>query len=231
MSVILAAAIVVYARASGYGFFSDDFGWLLGAKQFSFSQLFVFTTRDHFYRPVVGLYFPIVMPLCGRSPACYHWLGILTHALTATAAALMARGLSGSSLVGSLTGVLFALQPAPVEAVIWVSAIGEVLSTLFSVLTVWFYWLAITRRARWAYFAACFAFTAALLSHESAVTLSSILFLFLLLFPVAEFQRPLSKVTHAIWRLAPFLAITAAYGVIAYIINSRNYVVTEGHTA
>ncbi len=171
------------------------------------------------------------MPLCGRSSSCYHWLSILVHAAAGVAAAIMARGLSGSWSLGVLTGVLFVLQPAPVEAVVWISAIGEVLSAAFFVLTVWLFYRANERCQVWPYVAACLTCAASLLAHESGVTLIAVLCLSVVLFPdleTGEARTGLSRIATAIRRLWPFLVITAAYGTVAYIVNSRNYVVTEG---
>ena len=228
---VLVAAVAIYARTTAYGFFSDDFGWLLGAESFTVSHLFELSNRDHFYRPVVEIYFRAVMPLCGRSSSCYHWLSVLVHAVAGVAAVIMARGLSGSWSLGVLTGVLFVLQPAPVEAVIWISAIGEVLSAAFFVLTVWLFYRANERRELGPYVAACLTFAASLLAHESGVTLIAVLCLLVVLFPdveTAETRITPSRIARALRRLWPFLVMIAAYGTVAYIINSRNYVITQG---
>jgi hypothetical protein len=221
---IAIAAVVIYGRTTTFGFFSDDFAWLLEAQRFEVGRTLAFTERTHFYRPIFEAYFPTALSICGRSAACYHWLSTALHVVISLLTALLATSVSKSSTTGLLAGLLFVVQPAPVEAVIWVSAVSELLATLFFVTTVWLVWRGLqTARTSFWVLSYC-SFIASLLSHESAITLFPMLFLLAwCLYPHAFTQHRLF-----LGRATPFVFLSVMYGLVAYVVNSRNYVVTGG---
>ena len=222
---IVLAVVVVYARTASYGLFSDDFNWLVDAQLFDASTLFDLSYRTHFFRPVVQVYFPAALTVCGRSAECYHWLNIALHAGTSLLVGALAGSISKTRAVGVLAGVLFAVMPGSTEAVAWVAAVPEVLAAMLFVLTVWLFRRAVASPQRWLYGAATLAFVFCLLTHESGVTLLPVLMLSLWLFPPDGVRHPIAK---TVWMFAPLALVLTAYLVIAYIINSRNYLVVEG---
>jgi hypothetical protein len=230
-AAIALAVAAIYSGTAGYGLFSDDFEWLLGASRFEPARLFDLSNRDHFYRPVLELYFPAAVSLCGRSTPCYHWLSIVLHLGTSGLVAGLAGSISGIRAVGAIAGLLFAVQPGPIEAVIWVSAVSELLATAFFVLTVWLFHAALAHGRRGRYALSVASFVACLLTHESGVTLLPVLVLALWLLPDAA-QRSGARLrwppARRLLLLAPFILAAVAYAVVAYIVNSRNYLVTEG---
>ena len=233
-AIIAAAAVSVCASAVDYGLFADDFQWPVGAQQFDAARLLSLSDRTHFYRPVVELYFPAAVAACGRSASCFHWLSTVAHAATSLLVALMVGAISRRWACGALAGVLFAVEPAPVEAVIWVSAISELLATGLFVVTVWLFWRAMTSGRLMPYIGACLSFAACLLTHESGITLVAVLALVLFVLPANDSAREATTRTAPSKRLlmlVPFAALSAAYLLVAYVINSRNYVVTQGRYA
>lgn len=230
--VIAGAAIAVYARTASYGLFSDDFGWLVAATVFEPGRLVELDGRTHFYRPVIEAYFAVALATCGRAAACYHWLNIAIHVANGLLVAGVAGALSRTWAIGLIAGVLFAVGSTPVEAVVWVSAVCELLATFFFVLTVWLFRRAVVSDRAATYAAAFLSFLACLLSHESGTTLLPVLFVSLWLLAPLVPQRSsvgATSVARLAPRLAPFVAAWLAYGAIAWIINSHNYVVTDGH--
>jgi hypothetical protein len=229
---IAAAILLVYAGTAGYGLFSDDFSWLAGARSFDAASLVQIDGRAHFYRPVIELYFPAVLSVCGPAASCYHWFSIALHFFTSLSVGALAASLSRSRLLGVFAGLLFATQPAGVEAVVWVSAVSELLATLSFVLTVWLFWRALNsgRRLHFCY-AGC-TFTACLLAHESGVMLLPILGLLTVTLPTSPHgESVLGRLRAHLVVFVCLALILAAYGAIAYIINVRNYVVVEGQYA
>jgi len=223
------AILVVYAGTTGYGLFSDDFTWLAGARSFDAASLIQIDGRAHFYRPVIELYFPAALLVCGPAASCYHWLSVSLHFLTSLAVGVLAASLSRSNLLGVFAGLLFATQPAGVEAVVWVSAVSELLVTLFFVLTVWLFWRGLNGGRRRHFFAAGCTFTACLFSHESGVMLLPILVLLTITLPTsAHGESVLGRLRAHLVVFVCLALILAAYSAIAYVINVRNYVVVEG---
>lgn len=220
LALVAAIAVIVYAPSAGYGLFSDDFQWLAGAPAFEMRQLFSIEGREHFFRPVMEIYFPSTYAACGRSAACYHWLNIAVHAATSLLVAGLAGALARNWIIGALAALLFAVQPAPTEAVVWISAITELLSALFVVLTVWLF----HRGARWT---AVLTFVAAMMSHETGIVALPLTALLAWLMP----RDPATPLVSRAKALIPFAVAAAAYLPLVFLVNARNYVFTEGHYA
>jgi len=226
-----AATLLVYAGTTSYGLFADDFNWLADARSFDAARLVQIEGRAHFYRPVIELYFPAAMSVCGQTASCYHWFSVALHFLTSLTVGALAASLSRERLLGVLAGLLFAMQPAGVEAVVWVSAVTELLSTLFFVLTVWLFWRALESGQRRDFFYAGCTFTACLFTHESGVMLLPILGLLTVTLPTSSPRESIARLRAHLVVFVCFALILAVYGAIAYAINVRNYVVVEGQYA
>jgi len=230
--VIGVATLLVYSGTTGYGLFADDFNWLAGARSFDAASLVQILGRAHFYRPVIELYFPAVLSVCGQEASCYHWFSVALHFLTSLTVGALTASLSRSRLLGVLAALLFAAQPAGVEAVVWVSAVSELLATLFFVLTVWLFWRALGSGRRRDFLYAGFTFVVCLFTHESGVMLLPILGLLTLTLPtMPEEESGLRRLRAHLPVFVCLALILAAYGAITYVINSRNYVVVEGQYA
>jgi len=207
-AAIAGSAVAVYAKSAGYGLFADDYQWLVAAQQFDRNELFSVAARNHFFRPGMDAYFAGAFAVCDRSASCYHWLNIALHALASVAVAGAAAAIARRGWIGIVSGLLFALQSGPTEAVVWVSAATELLATLFFVLAVWLF-----HRHSWIGLP---AFILSLVSHESGVMVVPVLAL-------------LVRIERRRWRdLAPYLAVLALYAPIAIAVSARNYVVGEG---
>ena len=227
-----AATLLVYAGTTSYGLFADDFNWLAGARSFDASSLVHIEGRAHFYRPVIELYFPAVLSACGQAASCYHWFSVALHFVTSLTVGALAASLSRSTLLGVLAGLLFAMQPAGVEAVVWVSAVSELLATLFFVLTVWLFWRALDSGRRRDFLYAASTFIACLLTHESGVMLLPILGLLTVSLPTSpQRESGLQRLRAHRAVFVSLALILAAYGAITYAISARNYVVVEGQYA
>ena len=117
--------------------------------------------------------------------------------------------------------LFFAVQPSDVEAVTWVSAISETVGTLFGCLSL--LWLLRWReeQRRQLRMLSIGAFALALLTHESSVVFLPVLFL-------ADWWICRVR-TSTLRTFAAYTALTFAYLSIDLWINTRNYVVSEGH--
>jgi hypothetical protein len=221
--LILVLVSAIYGQSRGFGLQSDDYLWIDGAHHFEVGRLWRLEGRTHFYRPVIDLYFRAAVAVCGPSAACFHTLNIAAHAGVSLLAGLLVASLSRVAWTGALAAVLFAAQPAPVEAVTWVSAVTEVLVTGLFVLTIWLDARADTSRSLALHGMTLATFVAALLTHESAVMLLPMLIVRRWWLPAAPGRR------LRVWTLAPFAVALLVYGGIAVLINSQNYVITERH--
>ena len=228
--VIVAMTAFVYRAAVPAYFFDDDFQWLVGTWAFTPAQLIDVPHLRHFYRPIIDLYFAAATPLFGGSPALFHTANIALHAANGLILMALARAVSGNALFGFLTALFFVVQPGDIDAVAWVSALAEPVSAFFGCLAL--LWYVRFRQSGYPlrHVLSVAALALALLTHESSVVFVALIVIadwaFFGGFRSGEAQRS----TAAMMRLyAPYAIVTIAYLAIDLQINSRNYVVTEGH--
>ena len=231
--LLVVVTIAVYGRSRTFGLLADDYSWIDGAHNFDARRAWDIEGRTHFYRPLIEIYFRGAVAVCGNSAECFHVLSISAHVVTSVLVGGLAASLSGVWGIGVLAGFLFAVQPAPVEAVTWVSAVTEILAATWFTLTIWLYRMAEVTRRRWPYGMSLVTFCAALLTHESSVVLLPVLVLSGWLVPSAtdpasaELPRIATRSRSRLLDLAPFAGLLAAYGFVAYLINSQNPLVVE----
>jgi hypothetical protein len=219
-ATLLLAVVIVYHNAMWASFFDDDFQWLVGSWSFRPAQLLAFSSMNHFYRPVIDLYFAVMTPVLDGSPVLFHEASIALHVANVLLVFALARRIGGSDLFGFAAALFFAVQPSDIDAVAWVGALAEVIGALFGCLSLlWFLWWRDNGERHWRMLSV-FAFGLALLTHESSVVFLPVLFLAdWLLVGRRELMRP----------FVPYLGLTGAYLALDLWINSRNYVVSQGY--
>ena len=136
-AVVVAAVVLIYARSTSGYFFNDDFHWLEQTQSFVPANMLDLSRYDHFYRPVIELYFFAGLSLFGCEPFGFHVTSIVIHLLTTLVVYLFARALPSSALFAFLSALLFAVQPGLTDAVTWIGAITDQLPGLWYVMTLW----------------------------------------------------------------------------------------------
>ena len=122
-----------------------------------------------YWRPVFVLWLALHWRLFGADPRPWHLSGMGLHALVSLLVFVLARRLRLGRGAALFAGLLFALHPAHVESVAWISGATDPLLACFTLLAL-LGELAARRRPAWR--AAALAATAlALLAKESAVVL------------------------------------------------------------
>jgi hypothetical protein len=192
---------------------------------------------NHFYRPVIDLYFAIATPLFHGSPVLFHVASVALHAVNALVIFALARLVSRRTLYGFLTALFFVVQPSDIDAIAWVGALAEAVGVLFGCLSVLLFlkWrLGGRAQSHWRVLSVL-SFLLALLTHESSVT-------FLPVLALADWaflhdERPIrDRVRASGWGeiasvYAPYVVLTLMYLAVDVVVNSRNYVVSQGHYA
>jgi len=227
---LTAAVFVIYRPALASYFFNDDFQWLEGARTFDAANLLNLSRYDHFYRPIVEIYFYLGERLFGCAALPFHLVSLGIHLINTLVLYLIARALTGNGFVAALTAMLFCVQDGYVEAVAWVGAITDLLPSLWYLLALWLHLLFLQRRRVWFYPGTLAAFTACLLTHESSATLL-VMMIALDATLIAEASAPVdvkSIVRQARWYL-PFALLLGGSLAITYVVNSRSYLIQEGH--
>ena len=232
VSAAAAAAAIVYRDAVLAYLLEDDFHWFGEARRFEWGNLLHLERYGHFYRPVIEIYFFVGQRLFGCAPMPFHLASLSIHFVNTATVFFFARRLSSSARFAGLTVLLFVLQPGYVQAVAWVAAITDLLGAFWYLLTLSLYLRFLQTRESWVYGATLGTFTACLLTHESAATLLPMM-VALEALVVFGSGRGQETVRARAWlaRYAPFAILLAGFLVIAYVVNSRSYLVQEGYYA
>ena len=229
-AALVAVVLTLHAPTLAAYFYEDDVQWLLGDGTWPIG-LFSLEGRDHFFRPVVEVYFMAQSRLWGASPVAFHLANVLLHALNALLVFVLARRVLTQTAPACAAALLFALHPRAVEMVAWVSGVTGVLMTSFVLITVLLHLRFLeTRRGVWRAGAAV-SCACALLTHEAAVVLLVLLPLVGVTAPArADGRRTLEPPSRrrAAGDLLPYLLLAAAFAWASFTVNRHNYVVTEG---
>jgi len=216
--ILLAAAFVMALPALrgdilGY----DDRNLLLGAEGAFERGPFSFFTGLYYYAylPFYGLSYWIDGQLGGGSPALIHVGNVFWHAATCYLVFCVLALLLGNR-VGALFGALiFAVHPAHVESVAWISGRKEVLGGFFLFLA----WLLHLRERRgWA----VAVFAVACFTKATAVVLPGLLLAAAAILPVYAGRRRWAAM--ATW---PFLVAAALPIAVHLLVGAESGVVRE----
>jgi hypothetical protein len=231
-AAVVTIVTVIYREATLSYFFNDDFHWLAQSQLFEPSNLLHLERYDHFYRPVIEIYFFVGLTLFGCDAFPFHVASVIIHLLTAFVLFQFARTLAASTTFALLTAALFAVQPGYTEAVSWVGAITDLLPALWYLLTLWLYLLFLRHRRHRDYVGALATFVVCHLTHETAVTLLPMMMALEFSFSAqGGFGERLAAIIRHWKRYTPFALLLVAYLAMAYVVNTRSYLVREGHYA
>ncbi|GJQ26241.1 MAG: hypothetical protein HBSAPP02_12730 [Phycisphaerae bacterium] len=185
-----------------------------GLKAF-FTEVLHPQTVDGYYQPLTMASLMLDSLIVGRSdagPGLFHFTNVLIHAINAVlvfallrTALTLHRTRSGAAdgkeplFAPAFAAALFALHPAQVEAVCWISQRKTVLATLFAILAIHAYLRHGARRGGGIAWAACGWYALATLAKPTTVLLP-------LVFPLLD-RWPLRR------RIAPHLTSKWPFGV------------------
>jgi len=131
-----------------------------------------------YYRPLVNLFYTIDYKIWGMKPSGFRATNLILHLLTCIMLYQFLRALLGGSFIPFVTTLLFGLHPVNTESVAWISSRNNILVTLFSLISFYYYLKERNERGVWAGGLSYIFFLAALLCKEFGVMLLPIFFLY-----------------------------------------------------
>lgn len=208
-------ALAVYAQSLAYNFVYEDRRSILhDALIESWSMVPKYFTTDlsamqgsNFYRPLTLLYQRLMDSVVGSNAWGWHAGSVLLNLLCVLLVFALARQLLRDTTTAFFAAALYAVHPAHVEAVTWISAAGDPLVTVFVLASAvaFLHWRN-GESAAWLA-AALASGAAAVLTKDMAVVLPALLSAFLLL-PAARPRRAQLVALAAFWAEAfAFLAV------------------------
>ncbi len=168
----------------------------------------IFTTYDpELYIPLTFFTYQIDYQLSGQNPFLYHLDNLVLHTLNALLVGWLLYLLSKRTWVGLLCGLLFAVHPLHTEAVEWVSARKDVLSTFFFLLSLigYLYWR--ERGESKTYWGSIIAFMLGLMAKVMAITLPVILLLL-------DWREGRKWDWQMLKEKIPYFAVAVVFGII-----------------
>jgi len=230
LAVILVAYVALLARAATYDFVWDDVQEIATNPAFDqplvdgltstqtertdpeLTQLQSIQLAYDSYRPLLFLTYWVDISLWGRSATALHIVNLVLGALAIVLAFLVARRWTGSQPLALVATVIFALHPAQIEAVAYISARGDLLAGVFAVAATYALlrgWLAL----------AAVAFAASLFTKEAYIGL-----------PVALAVLQWAKDGRPRWlHIAALLGVAAAYLVVRSLVVTATTGGALGH--
>jgi hypothetical protein len=234
-------AVAAYLQALHYPFVNDDTFYLVentklaGLQPADLWRLFTEPYNPYEFLPLRDLSYWFDITLFGLAPFAFRLHNILLYLIclplvyvTSIAAWQYFRPADTASAPWAAAAVtaLFAVHPAHVEAVVWISGRKDVLSTMFSLLALW-----LALKAKWEHglcyryaIAALAALLAAMLSKATTVAIAPVIALLWMFFwhdiPLQSRRRSV-----LLWPLASLLLAT----IIALIFSANSSVKAESY--
>lgn len=151
IGVILIFIIVTFLTFSNT--FENKFVWdddyffasNIYVKTFDFKRIFTSNTvagagvATDYYRPITSLAFALDYKLYENKVFGYHLTNIYLHALTAIFLYLFLLKIKVSRVVSFWITIIFVVHPVQVEAVTYLSSRGDILYSLFVLVSLWFF--------------------------------------------------------------------------------------------
>jgi tetratricopeptide (TPR) repeat protein len=220
--LLLLAVFLVFAQTAGHDFVNiDDDDYVSGNRHVragltADGAAWAFTARrSSHWHPLTWLSLMLDSELYrGTRPAGFHLTNLLLHAASAIVLFLALKQMTRQFWPSALVAGLFAVHPAHVESVAWITERKDVLSGLFGMAAIWAYGWYARRPGSGRYLLVAVLLAAGLMAKPVLVTWP-LLFLLLDYWPL---QRPLTG-----WLLlekVPLLILVVFSAIVTYYAQS-----------
>jgi protein O-mannosyl-transferase len=244
---ILVATAIVYAPSLRNGWFFDDWevivnnklihSWSFVSNSFLYDswwfhdprrlpQSAFYQPQSASYRPLENSWFALNAFVFDAHPAGWHLAKIVLHVVAVVLSFRVAQLLTGDVTIALLTGGIFAVMPAHVEAVVWASAIPELLATIFELGSLLFLIARRPGRSRHMIYALTL-YACALLTHESAVLFPAIVGAYVFLIERGEGRN---RGVAALRVSAPFVLLVIIYMCVRVKVLGIDHIVGMPHS-
>ena len=227
--LVLASAILPYLPCLGFGFVYDDDVVVLrnpvilhwrSVPSYFLKPVFDFYSTaqaSHYYRPLVLLWLRLNHFLWGFHAWGWHLTNIALHAAVSLFVFLILRVYFRDPRWAVLGSMIFAVHPAHLETVAWVSGCTDSLMSV-GLLGSFYLWIAARSSRR---FQSLFCFVLALLTKETAFILPALIFFHVLLVipgaPPSSGSRS-QRLRNALREVIPYAVVAALYLAFRFFI-------------
>ncbi len=222
---LILSIITIYAQVFRFDFIHLDDSTYVSGNVHVQQGLTPASIRWAFTAVADGNWIPVTMlshvidgELFGLRSGMHHLANVFYHMLAALLLYLTLLRATRARAPSAFVAFGFALHPLHVESVAWISERKDVLSALFFFLALYCYVVYTERPSPVRYLAVLGAFCLSLMSKPMLVTFPFVLLLFDV-WPLGRLEWPNPRL-RIVWEKLPFLAVSAASSVIAYLVQS-----------
>ena len=215
-------ALILYGSTLRFDFFQDDYVWLSRARETGFNVLSrQAATMSNFFMPTIQLYFSLALKFFGTTPAHYHAANILLHIINTWFVFLIFSKTLNDKRMAVTAAFLFIAMRYPLEALVWISAITELITAFFLLSTalIWIFYL---EKRQWRYYIP-FLFGSVL--TLSSKEWSALLIPFIVVVTILWYHRNLHKLwkekRYLLIRLAPLIFVFSVYLVFQFFLQKE----------
>lgn len=220
LCTLILTGFLIYSRTLSFDFVAWDDDHLVYknplVQEFSWGTVRgAFTSYDpELYIPLTLFTYQVEHALFGFNPSIFHFTNVLLHILNSFLVFLLLTRWGLKRGTAFLAAIVFLVHPLNTEAVAWVSARKDLLSSAFGLLSLLLYGVFQSEQRKWYLWVSLLCFLLALLSKVTVVLLPIVLLLL-------DWRdgRPLKSA----WRdKVPFLLLSCVFIVIALLGKSVN---------
>ncbi len=223
LGIIFALTLVAYGNVYHNQFVMDDFDFIVDwplIKDWKNIPQFFFgyvppPGQEGIYSPLKTLFHAIFYSLFGLNPIGHHVASLLIHLTAIFYAYRLSYFFVPARLIAFVSGLLFALHPAHVESVTYMTASVDMIGIVFLFISFDCYVRARSEDARNAklYTASLIFATLAVFTHELAIALPFLLCWYDLCYPCSKGKAPFAR-----RRAAPFFVVVIFYALAKFLV-------------
>jgi Flp pilus assembly protein TadD len=234
--LIIAASALVYANSLSGSFVFDDTKQIVGNPDLrSWSNIIHAFSHDvwsfqrgtlttdippPYYRPLFTAYLTINYQLFGLWEPGWHLMNLLVHTIASALVYFLLKRFSGDLAIALLGALLFAVHPAHVESVSWISGIPDPLAALFYIpCFIWYVRYREERNVKWLALSLV-AYGLAALCKETPLVLPLVLAVWELTRAEAR-QNWTTRFKDIATRLIPYGVVGVAYLALRFSVLGR----------
>ena len=230
-------ALLVYSPSLFCGFVRDDIMQIVQNPQVQSWEYLPQLLGSHlfsqvgsadimfFYRPLFSVWMLLMHTVGGLAPWFWHLSNMLLHVAATYLVFRLCRRLTGSNAGAVAAAAMFAVHPMHVDAVTWISAGSEVLSTIFA-LAAMLALLDSRKNPQLRVWVSALWYGAGLFAKETAIAVLAIL----AVCAWVQLRGRASRVKRLWEAAAPYGAVTVGYLLIRWAVLHRVGVETGEHS-
>lgn len=219
LAAIVGLTMLAYSGSLKNGFLAwDDLDFVVNnvyIQHLSFENLgrFFTSAQNYMYTPLMQVSFAIDYLMGGANPAMFHFTNLFLHVCNVVLVFYFVRLLTGRKDLSLFTALFFAISPMNVDTVAWISTRGNLLFTMFYLLSLMGH-LVYTKTRQMKYLVGSLvAFVFSCFSKSMAVTLPVVLL-------ILDYYFTRKITLKNVWQKIPFFVFAIVFGLVSMYFRS-----------